>query len=265
MPPLFMENRRLIEEKGREPCVRTYTILDSPDPLITFTLSLYGNRLVFECWVVTLGEAIEGRVSCTVTTTTTTQPRDWSSLNWNAGPDFRPGNELLELTSRIASSLVTKHADEIAAFMQWGAPQLAQAINRRIHEQWAQLSSLVELRDAALLVARGIAPVAKQKPKEIEIELRGFDNEQPGAQTPLDEIVCTGAAMVHLETMSEDCTWIGITLLDGRRLSANLFGSNQMINAEIDDDPMSALVLPDKSQVKIAHREQPGDKAHGLL
>jgi hypothetical protein len=129
----------------------------------------------------------------------------------------------------------------------------------RLRRRQADVEAEVEAQRAALLatswhrdecarmaraaerVAQGqpatwaLAPAPARDTPVPHVELRGFAGAKAFDAANLDEVVVTGASMVHLETMDAGQVWIGIYLPDGRRLAVNVHGKALTVGAEIDD------------------------------
>lgn len=120
--------------------------------------------------------------------------------------------------------------NSIAAFMR--------ELDKDVAQLWGCLSAKIAHRDA---VRRAIHDPAYRPPQShVETpagyELREFQDETL-RDRGLDEVLCNGVSQFHAETMSDDGLWIGVTLVDGRRVSINVTGRNVEMRAEMDDDP----------------------------
>lgn len=129
--------------------------------------------------------------------------------------------------------------------------RVAQADLEGLADQ-ARLDLLATLgrRDRAARFARMGETAAKLDarhwpPSEIEsdaerphVELRGFGGEDAVDGRNLDEVVVVAPAGLHVETMSDEHTWMGVYLADGRRLVVNFTaeGGKLVVGAEIDDE-----------------------------
>lgn len=81
-------------------------------------------------------------------------------------------------------------------------------------------------------------PTFEEIPERPIVELRGFGDGDVVDAMNLDEIVVVAPVSLHVETMSDEHTWMGVYLADGRRLAVNfrIEGGKLLVGAEIDDD-----------------------------
>lgn len=218
-----------------------YTVaVDLEETRATLDILLYVERLELRCMLYSATPAAPRTAVSIITTKTGPLNRNFAELVWE--PSIGKGQSQSEIEGLAAVSRFLKaNSVKLDHFVRKGAIELALEAQKDIEKQWTTLSSLMEARDSALRTARGIELVPARLNSSISYELRGFDNQPGSEREPLDEIVSTGVSMVHLETMDQDNTWIGIYLLDGRRLAVNISGKRQQVTAEIDDDPKSVL------------------------
>lgn len=163
---------------------------------------------------------------------------DFENLEWRS--IMRPQLPVDSDATTVVTTFLHSNESLIRAFVIRGSKEIARRLQKDIALAWRRLDQVIGMRDDALLMTRNISPLKSTRTRAMEIDCRGFDSTRSVSTDPLDEIVCTGVDNVHLETMSEDHTWIGITLLDGRRLSVQIAGNNQVITAEIDDNPTTS-------------------------
>lgn len=69
--------------------------------------------------------------------------------------------------------------------------------------------------------------MSKDKPPK-PFELRPF--EEGGSL--LDEVIAANPQMVHVECMSDECYWLGITCSDGTWLSVNFYLADETVTDE---------------------------------
>ncbi len=170
----------------------------------------------------------------------------FADLKWQSLSQTRELSEHARASLWTVDQLLYQNRDAIRSYVERGARELASKLQNRITTDWRKLDRLIGMRENAMRMTRGISPVTGSQDRLIDVELRGFDDLPVSSTSALDEIVCNAVDTVHLETMSDDSTWIGITLIDGRRLSVNISASEQVITAEIDEGPLGELAA--KSQ-----------------
>lgn len=105
-----------------------------------------------------------------------------------------------------------------------------------------RIARLARLGETAAKVDAGHWPatVAEEPAEPPYAELRGFGGEGAVDGRNLDEIVAQAPTSLHVETMSDEHTWMGVYLADGRRLAVNFTaeGGKLVVGAEIDDEGM---------------------------
>lgn len=167
---------------------------------------------------------------------------EWRSLLHPQTPDSPEPSFFAPVTDFLC-----ENHPEIRAFVHRGARAIAKGLQGQISRAWARLDEMVAMRGDALRMVRHMSPLKVTPSRPLEIECRGFQDTKGVDGEPLDEIVCTGVDNVHLETMSADHTWIGITLLDGRRLSVQIGGEKLVVTAQVDDDPAQLIQQSQRS------------------
>lgn len=101
--------------------------------------------------------------------------------------------------------------------------------------------TVARLAGMAELIPESLAPssfAVEQPAQAPHVELRGFADTDSVDTRNLDEIVATAPASIHVETMSDEHTWMGVYLADGRRLAVNfaIEEGRLVVGAEIDDE-----------------------------
>lgn len=157
-----------------------------------------------------------------------------------------PVSSIPELEAKIADAwkshlegLVASESAALESFRKQAMSAFIREQNRDIMQVWNQLRTRIAHRDATRNVLRRV--VTTSTPQSLDAlavnpDFRPFEDGNEETRG-LDEVVSEGIAMLHAETMSDEGLWIGATLLDGRRLSFNITGTNLVMRAEIDDDP----------------------------
>jgi hypothetical protein len=214
-------------------------VIDNERPIATVNFFLHSHFLELRC--VFLHAAPQGMKTDVWYCRLDPIALDFSALEWRSLLHPRtPDNPEPSFFAPVTDFLCENHA-EIRAFVTRGARAIAKGLQSQILRAWARLDEMVAMRDDAMRMVRHTTPLKVTPSRPLEIECRGFQDAVGIDGEPLDEIVCTGVDNVHLETMSDDHTWIGITLLDGRRLSVQIGGEKLVVTAQIDDDPAELI------------------------
>lgn len=137
--------------------------------------------------------------------------------------------------ARIYAAMMRGVQADLEGMAEQARKELVAAAERR--DRVARLARLAEwpLKDGVAMVD---APSEASEPERPHVELRGFQEDGGVDVMNLDEIVVAAPAMVHVEMMSDGHAWMGVNLVDGRRLAVNfrIEDGKLKVAAEIDDD-----------------------------
>lgn len=231
-------------------------------------------RVVFlggaECWMVKRGEPIEedgakiawvcsanidvasalpGEISCSLSEFDPPQDRRLVGI---IAPSVKNDALVSRLEAAVQALLVGWANQDVgyAARLYAGMMRLRQAELEEALEEARVALVIAERRRVNVARMAGMAarmPESHREwpPSEIEwpaevahVELRGFAGADGVDPENVDEIVATAPASIHVETMSDEHTWMGVYLADGRRIAVNFFLENGKlrVGAEIDDE-----------------------------
>lgn len=138
--------------------------------------------------------------------------------------------------ARIYGAMMRVARDDLEDVVDRARLDFLAALARR--DRFARLGRRGE---TAAKVDAGHWPPAKLDealPEAPHAELRGFGGQEPLDGRNLDEIIVVAPSSLHVETMSDKHTWMGVYLADGRRLAVNFLieKGKLKVGAEIDDE-----------------------------